>query len=136
MAPHSSTLAWKIPWMEEPGGLQFMGSQRVRNDWATLLSLFTFMHWRRKWQHPYWEMTNQDVSTKLVPLKFERRYRSLSHAIFIYMHTHTHKYKCVFVYIYVYFWKWQVLKKVKGSLLNLWSVLLLLKSFIQNLKIS
>ena len=32
MATHSSTLAWKIPWMEEPGGLQSMGSQRVRHD--------------------------------------------------------------------------------------------------------
>ena len=32
MAPHSSTLAWKIPWMEEPGGLQSMGSQRVGHD--------------------------------------------------------------------------------------------------------
>ena len=32
MAPHSSTLAWKIPWMEEPGGLQSMGSLRVGND--------------------------------------------------------------------------------------------------------
>ena len=50
MAPHSSTLAWKIPWMEEPGGLQSMGLLRVRHDGATSLSLFTFMHWRRKWQ--------------------------------------------------------------------------------------
>ena len=50
MAPHSSTLAWKIPWMEEPGRLQAMGSLRVGHDWAILLSLFTFMHWRRKWQ--------------------------------------------------------------------------------------
>ena len=50
MAPHSSTLAWKIPWTEEPGRLQSMGSLRVRHDWATSLSLFTFMHWRRKWQ--------------------------------------------------------------------------------------
>ena len=50
MAPHSSTLAWKIPWMEEPGGLWSMGSLRVGHDWATSLSLFTFMHWRRKWQ--------------------------------------------------------------------------------------
>ena len=50
MAPHSSTLAWKIPWTEEPGVLQSMGSWRVRHDWATSLSLFTFMHWRRKWQ--------------------------------------------------------------------------------------
>ena len=50
MAPHSSTLAWKIPWMEEPCRLQSMGSLRVGHDWATSLSLFTFMHWRRKWQ--------------------------------------------------------------------------------------
>ena len=51
MAPHSSTLAWKTPWMEEPGKLQSMGSLRVGYDGATSLSLFTFMHWRRKW-HP------------------------------------------------------------------------------------
>ena len=50
MAPHSSTLAWKIPWMEEPGRLQSMGSLRVRHDWVTSLSLFTFLPWRRKWQ--------------------------------------------------------------------------------------
>ena len=39
MAIHSSTLAWKIPWTEEPDRLQSMGSQRVRHDWATSLSL-------------------------------------------------------------------------------------------------
>ena len=50
MAPHSSTLAWKIPWTEEPGRLQSMGLLRVGHDWATWLSLFTFMHWRRRWQ--------------------------------------------------------------------------------------
>ena len=50
MAPHSSTLAWKIPGTEEPGRLQSIGSLRVGHDWATSLSLFTFMHWRRKWQ--------------------------------------------------------------------------------------
>ena len=50
MLTHSSTLAWKIPWMEEPGGLPSMGSLRVGHDWTTSLSLFTFMHWRRKWQ--------------------------------------------------------------------------------------
>ena len=42
MAPHSSTLAWKIPWTEEPGGLQSMGSLGVGHDWTTSLSLFTF----------------------------------------------------------------------------------------------
>ena len=47
---HSSTLAWEIPGIEEPGGLQSVGSRRVGHDWATSLSLFTFMHWRRKWQ--------------------------------------------------------------------------------------
>ena len=50
MASHSSTLAWTIPWTEEPGRLQSMGSLRVRHDSATSLSLFTVMHWRRKWQ--------------------------------------------------------------------------------------
>ena len=50
MAPHSSTLAWKIPWTEEPGRLQAMRLLRVRHDWATSLWLFTFKHWRRKWQ--------------------------------------------------------------------------------------
>ena len=43
MATHSSTLAWKIPWTEEPGRLHPVGSQRVRHDWATSLSLFTFI---------------------------------------------------------------------------------------------
>ena len=50
MATHSSTLAWKIAWMEEPGRLQSMGLRRLEHDWATSLSLLTFMHWRRKWQ--------------------------------------------------------------------------------------
>ena len=50
MAPHSSTLAWKIPWVEEPGRLKSMGPLRIGHDWVTSLSLFTFMHWRRKWQ--------------------------------------------------------------------------------------
>ena len=50
MAHHSSTPAWKIPWMEEPGRLQSMGLLRVGQDSATSLSLFTFLHRRRKWQ--------------------------------------------------------------------------------------
>ena len=41
---------WKIPWTEEPGRLQSMELLRVRHNWATSLSLFIFMHWRRKWQ--------------------------------------------------------------------------------------
>ena len=50
MATYSSTLAWKIPWTEEPGRLWSMGSLGVRHNWATSLSLFTFMHWRKEWQ--------------------------------------------------------------------------------------
>ena len=51
MATHFSTLAWKIPWTEEPGGLQSMGSRRVGETSLSLNDFtFTFMHWRRKWQ--------------------------------------------------------------------------------------
>ena len=39
MATHSSILAWRIPWTEEPGGLQYTGSQRVGHDWATNFSI-------------------------------------------------------------------------------------------------
>ena len=49
MATHSSTLAWKIPWMEEPGRQQSMGSQRVGHDWETSLhftSLQVVCDWR------------------------------------------------------------------------------------------
>ena len=50
MAPHSSTLAWKIPWTEEPGGLQSTGREESDTTERLHFSLFTFMHWRRKWQ--------------------------------------------------------------------------------------
>ena len=50
MAPHSSTLDWKISWMEEPQRLQSMGSLGIGHDWVTSLVLFTFMHWIRTWQ--------------------------------------------------------------------------------------
>ena len=42
MATHSSTLAWKIPWMEEPGGLQSMGLQRVGHNSGASLSFLSF----------------------------------------------------------------------------------------------
>ena len=50
MTTHSSIPAWKIQWTEEPGRLRSMGSLRIGRYWATSLSFFTFMHWRRKWQ--------------------------------------------------------------------------------------
>ena len=48
--PFQYSCLGKIPWMEESDRLQPMGSRRVRHDLVTSLSLFTFMHWRRKWQ--------------------------------------------------------------------------------------
>ena len=54
MATHSSTFAWKIPWTEEHGRLQFMGSQRVRHNWVTSLSLsniFALSTWSYKLSH-------------------------------------------------------------------------------------
>ena len=52
IATHSSTLAWKIPWMEEPRRLQLMGLQRVGHNWVTSFysSVFLSSFWRRKWQ--------------------------------------------------------------------------------------
>ena len=48
MAPPSPT--WRLPWTEEPSRLQSMGSLSVGHDWATSLSLFTFLHWIWKWK--------------------------------------------------------------------------------------
>ena len=48
--PRSHWLELRVPWTEEPGRLQSMGSLRFGHDWETSLSFFTFMHWRRKWQ--------------------------------------------------------------------------------------
>ena len=45
MAPHSSTLAWKVPWIEERGGLQSMGSQRVGHNRVTNTYLLTLLYW-------------------------------------------------------------------------------------------
>ena len=50
MATHSSTPAWKTPWMEEPGRLQSMESQRVGHDWATSLSLWDFYQILELWK--------------------------------------------------------------------------------------
>ena len=49
MATHSSTLAWRIPWMEEHGRLQSTGSQKVGHDWATSLSLSSIPAWKIPW---------------------------------------------------------------------------------------
>ena len=48
MATHSSILAWRIPWTEEPGGLSSIGSHRVRHDWSDLACMLTQL--RRIWE--------------------------------------------------------------------------------------
>ena len=57
MATHSSTLAWKMPWMEEPGGLQSMGSHRVRHDWSDLAAAACPLS---RWYHP-------TISSSVIP---------------------------------------------------------------------
>ena len=57
MAAHSSTLAWKIPWAEEPGRLQSVGSQTVRHDWATSLHFFIVHTPYPSAEHPVCKMT-------------------------------------------------------------------------------
>ena len=47
IATHPSILAWRIPWTEEPGGLQFIKSQRVRHDWSNIAGMHT---WTRLWE--------------------------------------------------------------------------------------
>ena len=66
METHSSTLAWKIPWTEEPGGLESMGSQRVRHDWVTSLTLF----WSKAHKSEHWEWNQADRSVSLAHSMF------------------------------------------------------------------
>ena len=73
MAPHSSTLAWKIPWVEEPGRVQSMGSQRVRHDWATSLHLL--------WQSTY---------DKIYHLNHFKMYSSEALSLLVVLCTHHH----------------------------------------------
>ena len=61
MATHSSILAWKIQWTEEPRRLQSMGSQRVRHDWATSLS-FSWWLWTTIWPWLFWNMSSSLTS--------------------------------------------------------------------------
>ena len=63
MAPHSSTLVWKIPWMEEPDRLQFMESQRVGHDWVTSLSFFFSKHFTDVHLHNLISLPNKDWGT-------------------------------------------------------------------------
>ena len=65
MATHSSILAWRIPWTEEPGRLQSMGSQRVRHNWSDLARMHPKKHWSPNfqdlWMWPYLEIVFADV---------------------------------------------------------------------------
>ena len=118
MAPHSSTLAWKIPWTEEPGRLQSMGLLGVGHDWATSLSLFTFMHWRRKWQPTPVFLPGESqgqgslwAAVSGVAHSWTRLKRLSSsssiHCVYVYtymcvhLHIHVYIYVCV-AYMYIY----------------------------------
>ena len=66
MATHSSILAWRIPWTEEPGRLQSMGLQRVRHDWTTFTSFQKFMlDFQRWWRN----RTGRPLSPSQIPQK-------------------------------------------------------------------
>ena len=69
MATHPSILAWRIPWMEEPGGLQSTGLQRVRHNWATSLSVYVLSMWSvmsySLW--PQWTIDHQDPLSMICP---------------------------------------------------------------------
>ena len=67
MAPHSSSLAWKIPWTEEPGSLQSMGSQRVGHDWATTFFLFFLSFNLTKWMGSHYKILVIPQSACLSP---------------------------------------------------------------------
>ena len=125
MTPHSSTLAWKLPWMEEPCGLQSMGSLGVRHDWATSLSLVPFLHWRRKWQPTpvfvpgesqgretlmgcrLWGRTELDMTEQLTFSLMSRKYVLGINFIFVYIcvyvyNSHIHVYVCVYTHTHTH----------------------------------
>ena len=86
MATHSGTLAWKIPWMEEPGRLQSMGSQRVRHNWATSLSLSrlkkiinSFLN-LSFYTHEMTEFHQEQQKNNLYPSSLSPKHNSLSQA--------------------------------------------------------
>ena len=84
MATHSSILAWRIPWTEEPGGLQSVGSQRVGHDWVT--NTFTFRHIINISLHFYQKSLSlfDNLTTYLgTYLLFSFRFSSISNNIFM-----------------------------------------------------
>ena len=82
---------WQIPRTEEPGGLQSMGSLGVGHDRATSLSLFTFMHWRRKWQPtPVFLPGESQGQGSLVGCRLWGRTELDTTEVTWQQHTHTH----------------------------------------------
>ena len=72
MAIHSSTLAWKTPWTEKPGGLKSMRSQRVGHDWVTSLNNLNreqrlFNHLKSTWKHRWWIMEREGEKQLYAP---------------------------------------------------------------------
>ena len=71
MAPHSSTLAWKIPWTEEPGGLPSKGSHRVGHDWSDLAAAAAGLSFWKEW---FWSSPNfgQSCISVLLPIRLRQ----------------------------------------------------------------
>ena len=88
MAPHSSTLAWKTPWMEEPGGLPSMGSHRVEHDWSDLAAaaaaaMITFWAsqaawWLKKKKSAVQEMPKTQIWHSWVEISWNRKWQPTS----------------------------------------------------------
>ena len=109
MAPHSSTLAWKIPWAEESGRLQSMGSHRVRHDWSDLAAAAVaaadkIRGWYLNQLSKHLDLRSSDNQILWIWKKtlnhcrsweIQQHWESLMN-IYIYIHTHTHTYICIF----------------------------------------
>ena len=112
MAPHSSTLAWKIPWAEEPGRLQSMGSPRVGHDWTASLSLSIFhFHALEKEMATHssvlaWRIPETGEPGELPSMGSHRvghDWSDLAAAMYIYTHTYViYIYMCVYKYMCIY----------------------------------
>ena len=108
MAPHSSTLAWKIPWTKEPGGLQSMGSLRVRHNWATSLSLSTFhFHALEKEMTTHssvlaWRIPGMGEPVGLPSMGSHRVEHDCSGLAEVYIHIYIYTHIHTYIYIYTH----------------------------------
>jgi len=117
MATHSTSLAWKIPWTEEPGGLQSMWSQKVRHNWVTeytYISLFKSFHmlFNSTWLFAVlflfpWPSAHilEDKCWRAFQARWKYENICIIY-IYIYMYLHLHHYSCLYIIcLYIYYIK-------------------------------